>query len=120
MYNLQINYNDFMYTNRTIYVQCIIMISCTITMMYSCIPKYLSSSVQNGVSPVSPLFQPLQACLAHLQFPRKNISYKELIGEGAFGEVYLGEITGLVRAGKTINLVAVKQLRCKDINCVLQ
>ena len=74
---------------------------------------YLSSSVQNGVSPVSPLFQPLQACLAHLQFPRKNISYKELIGEGAFGEVYLVEITGLVRSGKTINLVAVKQLRCK-------
>ena len=83
--------------------------------MYSCIPNYLSSSVQNGVSPVSPLFQPLQACLAHLQFPRKNISYKELIGEGAFGEVYLGEITGLVRSGKTINLVAVKQLRCKNI-----
>ena len=41
----------------------------------------------NMMSPMSPLFRPLQDCLQHLQVPRTNITYKNMLGEGAFGEV---------------------------------
>ncbi len=39
------------------------------------------------MSPMSPLFKPFQDCLRHLQVPRKNLNSKQMIGEGAFGEV---------------------------------
>lgn len=44
----------------------------------------------NMMSPMSPLFRPLQECLKHLQVPRANITYKNMLGEGAFGEVSAG------------------------------
>ena len=62
------------------------------------------------ISPVSPLFQPLQNFLQHLQVPRKNINTRELLGEGAFGEVYLANASGLPGAEGTVE-VAVKQLK---------
>ena len=61
---------------------------------------------------MSPLFQPLQSCLKHLQLPRSNVKFKRLLGEGAFGEVFLSDVTGLNGSGKVAEL-AVKQLRCK-------
>jgi len=39
------------------------------------------------MSPMSPLFRPIQDHLKHLQVPRSNITYKNMLGEGAFGEV---------------------------------
>lgn len=41
----------------------------------------------NMMSPMSPLFRPIQEHLKHLQVPRANITYKNMLGEGAFGEV---------------------------------
>ncbi|XP_019855382.1 PREDICTED: tyrosine-protein kinase Abl-like [Amphimedon queenslandica] len=68
---------------------------------------------ENVISPVSPLFQPLQNFLQHLQVPRKNINTRELLGEGAFGEVYLADATGLPGTQGTVE-VAVKQLKLSD------
>ncbi len=71
--------------------------------------------VQIGISPVSPLFQPLQVFLKDLQMPRSNVKFKRLLGEGAFGEVFLSDVNGLNGNVKTEE-VAVKQLRCM-YNC---
>lgn len=67
-----------------------------------------------GLSPTSPLFQPLQDTLKHLQVDRKALQYRRMIGEGAFGEVYLAEATGLPGFGGQAMEVAVKQLRLSD------
>lgn len=66
------------------------------------------------VSPMSPIFQSLQGTLQRLQFPRKSITYKQMIGEGAFGDVHLAEATGLPGYGDKAVEVAVKQLRLSD------
>ncbi|CAI8051304.1 Tyrosine protein-kinase src-1 [Geodia barretti] len=67
-----------------------------------------------GGSPNSPLFQPLQDTLQRLQMDRKTINYKRMIGEGAFGEVYLAEVTGVPGFQNQTMEVAVKQLRLSD------
>ena len=68
----------------------------------------------NMISPTSPLFQSLQSCLEHLQIPRKTITYKEMLGEGAFGDVYHGIVTELPgQQHEQPSSVAVKQLRCE-------
>ena len=48
----------------------------------------LTPSQPSLLSPMSPLFKPIQDCLSHLQVSRKNLNHKQLIGEGAFGEVW--------------------------------
>ncbi|CAI8044869.1 Tyrosine-protein kinase SRK3 (Fragment) [Geodia barretti] len=45
---------------------------------------------------------------------RKTINYKRMIGEGAFGEVYLAEVTGVPGFQNQTMEVAVKQLRLSD------
>ena len=68
------------------------------------------------ISPTSPLFQSLQSCLEHLQIPRKTITYRELLGEGAFGDVFHGIVTDLPKEHHEQPVsVAVKQLRCKCV-----
>ena len=59
------------------------------------------------------MFQPLQSCLQHLQVSRKNIKFNQLLGEGAFGEVYLCDVTNLP-GHEGVSQVAVKQLRRKN------
>ena len=39
------------------------------------------------LSPMSPIFAPIQEHLAHLQVDRKNLTHVRELGEGAFGEV---------------------------------
>ena len=39
------------------------------------------------LSPMSPIFAPIQEHLAHLQVDRRNLSHVRELGEGAFGEV---------------------------------
>lgn len=39
------------------------------------------------LSPMSPIFAPIQEHLAHLQVDRKNFTHVRELGEGAFGEV---------------------------------
>ncbi len=41
----------------------------------------------NMMSPMSPMFKPIQDCITHLQVPRRNITISNMLGEGAFGEV---------------------------------
>ncbi|KAL5468995.1 hypothetical protein EMCRGX_G030158 [Ephydatia muelleri] len=68
---------------------------------------------QMGVSPINPLFQPIQDHLQQFQIARQNIKYKQMIGEGAFGDVHLAEVSGLRGFDRPAD-VAVKQLRLSD------
>ena len=42
--------------------------------------------IQNMLSPMSPIFAPIQQHLKHLQVDRKNFTHVRELGEGAFGE----------------------------------
>ena len=42
--------------------------------------------IQNMLSPMSPIFAPIQQHLAHLQVDRRSFTYVRELGEGAFGE----------------------------------
>ncbi len=43
--------------------------------------------IQNMLSPMSPIFAPIQEHLKRLQVDRKNFTHVRELGEGAFGEV---------------------------------
>ena len=52
-----------------------------------CMYVHVHTRVQSAISPMGSIFKSLQDHLRHLQIVRSNIRYKEMIGEGAFGEV---------------------------------
>ncbi|XP_065886126.1 fibroblast growth factor receptor 3-like isoform X2 [Dysidea avara] len=63
----------------------------------------------------SPDYQKLQDAVKHLQYSRGKLTMDQQLGEGCFGEVYLGLATGLpgFRNSEPMK-VAVKQLRLSD------
>ena len=54
---------------------------------HACTYVHVHTRVQSAISPMGSIFKSLQDHLRHLQIVRSNIRYKEMIGEGAFGEV---------------------------------
>ena len=86
----------------------------THTHTYTHTHTHTHTHTQSLLSPISPIFKAMQDCLQHFQVSRKNLSHKQMLGEGAFGDVYLADATGLPGyEGQTVE-VAVKQLRCES------
>jgi serine/threonine protein kinase len=53
----------------------------------------------------------MKAKLQHLTIRPSTIDFQKRIGEGAFGEVWLGKVKGLKENPRETTLVAVKMLR---------
>ena len=88
------------------------LLNCTCTVLYT--HTHTHTHTQSLLSPISPIFKAMQDCLQHFQVSRKNLSHKQMLGEGAFGDVYLADASGLPGyEGQTVE-VAVKQLRCES------